>query len=266
MARRFQFVAVSNPTEAPSSESKKSAYSHAFRQAHAKRRREQMERYRKEVIYNPPKNTLNISERAILSPWSQTLNGNKDPFSALARPLSSAEYFLLDHYVHVVVPLTVGHCGLFDYPGDHKAQLLREWVALAITDDALMVAAILLGTCRYILRAQPDNNTVFLQLALQYKQTCLRTLRHEMSHVSAPINIMTVAKAIALALDEVTIGEHNIARKHLKGVLAMVAFSGGAERIGLTGLLERMYRKFMEIFELKDSGMDVSCNEIMTQC
>lgn len=104
--------------------------------------------------------------------------------------------------VDVIVPFTIGHCGLFDYPGDHKTQLIREWVGLALTDDALMIAAILLSTCRYILQAQPDN-LVFVQLALQYKQICLRTLRQEMSNTSTPVNIMTVAKALALALDEV---------------------------------------------------------------
>lgn len=104
--------------------------------------------------------------------------------------------------VHVIVPFTVGHCGLFDDPGDSKTQLLREWVGLAIADDALMIAAVLLSTCRYILQTQPGNR-IFVQLALQYKQICLETLRREMSNASAPVSIMTVAKALALALDEV---------------------------------------------------------------
>lgn len=105
--------------------------------------------------------------------------------------------------IHVIVPFTIGHCGLFDYPGDHKTQLLREWVGLAVTDDAFMIAAVLLSTCRYILLVQPDNPT-FVQLALQYKQTCLHILRQEIHDASSStVNIMTVAKAIALAVDEV---------------------------------------------------------------
>jgi hypothetical protein len=239
MARQFQFVVVSNPTEAPSPESKKLAYSHAFRQAHAQRRREQTERYRKEIASVLVKKVSTASEETVSSPLSQVLNSNRDLFSSLARPLSPVEYFLLNHCmsiitvfllpkylsmggdspqdrqpsrplsdialvtdVHVVVPFTIGHCGLFDYPGDHKTQLLREWVGLAITDNALMIAAILLSTCRYILQVQPGN-LVFVQLALQYKQICLQTLRQEMSATSAPVNLMTVAKALALAVDEV---------------------------------------------------------------
>ncbi|KAI0447480.1 hypothetical protein F4803DRAFT_574686 [Xylaria telfairii] len=264
MARQFQFVTVSNPTEAPSSESKKLAYSHAFRQAHARRRRERTEKYRKEIASVPVNRVFTVPEGAVPSPLRQVLNSNKDLFSCLARPLSSVEYFLLNHYVHVIVPFTIGHCGLFDYPGDHKTQLLREWVGLAITDDALMIAAVLLSTCRYILHVQPGN-LIFVQLALQYKQICLGTLRQEMSNTSTPVNTMTVAKALALAVDEVTAGEHNIARKHLKGVVAMVDSRGGARELGLTGLLERMYRKFMGALDLKDREIDLVCSNILTQ-
>ncbi|KAK3313648.1 hypothetical protein B0H66DRAFT_357662 [Apodospora peruviana] len=202
MARQFQFVTVSNPTEAPSANSKKLAFSHAFRQAHAQRRRERTEKYRKEVASVAVNKVLTASDEAVSIPPIQALGSRKDPFSSLARPLSPVEYFLLNHYAHVIVPFTIGHCGLFDHPGDHKTQLLQEWVGLAITDDALMIAAILLSTCRYILQFQPGNLGI-AKLALQYKQICLQTLRQEMSNISAPVSIMTVAKALALAVDEV---------------------------------------------------------------
>jgi hypothetical protein len=102
------------------------------------------------------------------------------------------------------VPLSIGHCGLFDHPGDHRTEILREWVGLAINDNALMVAAVLLSTCRHILLTQP-NHPVFTRMALQYKQICLRTLRQEISTTSSQINAMTVAKAVALAIDEVSL-------------------------------------------------------------
>lgn len=105
--------------------------------------------------------------------------------------------------VQVIVPFTLGHCGLFDYPGDHKTQLLREWVGLAVTDDALMGAAVLLSTCRYILQQVQPGNPVFVQLALQYKHICLQTLRQDMDDSSAPVNSMTIAKIFALVVDEV---------------------------------------------------------------
>ncbi|KAL2849805.1 hypothetical protein BJX68DRAFT_237816, partial [Aspergillus pseudodeflectus] len=258
MPPRFQFVTVSNPTEAPSSESKKVAYSHAFRQAHAQRRRRQREEYTRDTHRSVPANKVPTAfEEAISSPLSQAFNSNKDLFSSLARPLSSVEYCLLNHYVHVIVPLTTGHCSLFDYPGDHKTQLLREWVGLAVADDTLMVAAVLLSTCRYILQFQQPDNLVFARLALQYKQICLHTLRQEVVNMSidncsaAPVSTMTVAKALALALDEVALGEHGIARKHLRGVVAMVDSRGGTGELGLTGLLERMYQRLMGALEIE---------------
>jgi hypothetical protein len=67
-----------------------------------------------------------------------------------------------------------------------------------------MVAMVLLGTCRYLLRAQPGNLALG-RLALQYKQACIQTLRQEISKTNNAINLMTVAKALALALDEVAI-------------------------------------------------------------
>lgn len=103
MARQFQFIAVSNPTEAPSPESKKLAYSHAFRHAHARRRREQTEKYRKEIASVQVNNVCITSEEAVSSPLSQVLNSNKDLFSSLARPLSSVEYFLLNHCMSIII-------------------------------------------------------------------------------------------------------------------------------------------------------------------
>lgn len=104
--------------------------------------------------------------------------------------------------VNVIVPFTIGHCGLFEDTEEHKFQLLRDWVGLAVTDGVLMVAAILLSSCRYILKMQPENIHIG-RLALQYKQTSLQTLRADMTDNSAPFHLATIAKALALAIDEV---------------------------------------------------------------
>jgi hypothetical protein len=103
MARQFQFVAVSNPTEASSSESKKLVYSHAFRQAHAQRRRETMKKYRKEMASVSVNKAFTTSKEAVSSPLSQVLNSNKNLFSSLARPLSSVEFFLLNHCMSIII-------------------------------------------------------------------------------------------------------------------------------------------------------------------
>lgn len=108
MTSQFRFV-VSHPTEAPSSESKRLAYSHAFRQAHAQRRRKQIESHRKATATSP---SFTVGEaftapgEAVSASWprlSHMLNGNRDPFSSLARPLSSTEYFLLNHCMYSTI-------------------------------------------------------------------------------------------------------------------------------------------------------------------
>lgn len=82
--------------------------------------------------------------------------------------------------------------------------MLREWVGLAITDHAFMVAAILLSTCRHILRHQP-NNPVFTRMALEYQQICVHALREEVGAAPSTISVMSVAKAVALGIDEVSL-------------------------------------------------------------
>jgi hypothetical protein len=100
------------------------------------------------------------------------------------------------------VPYCVTNCFLFDKPGDHQGQVLREWVGLAITDQDLLDAGILLSACRSILRSRPDDPK-FTQMALHYRQRGLQALRHAISDVTSPISILTIATALALVFDEV---------------------------------------------------------------
>ena len=51
-------------------------------------------------------------------------------------------------------------------------------------------------------------------------------------------------------------GEHNIARKHVQGVVAMVQSGGGPESLGLTGLLERMCHIFTKELKLTDTDVE----------
>lgn len=40
----------------------------------------------------------------------------------------------------------------------------------------------------------------------------------------------------------------------------MVQLGGGPELIGLTGLLERMYHRFLKALTLKDAEVDIMCS------
>jgi hypothetical protein len=239
MARRLKFIVVSNPSEHGSSESRESIQSHIMRQVHADKRRLRMQEHQRETRQDLALQDLDLLRSYVSGPLSSITAGLTDPFSATARPLSSGEYFLLHHCtcldkwnhlirpgseiesalmqeklkrqfsesnaladIQFVVPAQIGHCALFEHPGDHKATIMREWVSLAITDDALMAAAVFLSTCRWILLQRPGH-AVVTRLALQYKSTCLRSLRLDVGGRASVVKQSTVAKAIALAIDEV---------------------------------------------------------------
>ena len=99
MPRNFEFVTVSKPTEPASSEIRRLAHSHAIRQVHAKKRRLRTQRYQGELDHATPLSLekLKVPELQVLSPLRLMPGNSKDPFSSLARPLSSEEYFLLNH-------------------------------------------------------------------------------------------------------------------------------------------------------------------------
>lgn len=80
---------------------------------------------------------------------------------------------------------------------------MQDWVGLAMTDDALLTGAVLLSTCRYMLRERPDNQIVS-QLAMSYQHDSIRALRKSLVNQSLAANRLTVAEAVALVIDSVT--------------------------------------------------------------
>ena len=60
---------------------------------------------------------------------------------------------------------------------------------------------------------------------------------------------------------QVNSGEYGIAREHLQGVLAMIQFSGGLKSLCITGLLQRMYDRFIMSLKLTDTGIDALCSK-----
>ncbi|KAF5692114.1 UPF0136 domain-containing protein [Fusarium globosum] len=177
----------------------------------------------------------------------RVLGYSRDPFAALPKQLLSHETFLLDHYVRVVVPYNVRTCRLFNQMNDHEGHVMRDWVGLAITDSDLLSSIILLGACRHILTNNPNSG--LMQAALQYKYNGLKALRHAVSGASPTLSAVTIAKACAMALDEVSFGEAVVARQHIQGVFAMIEAAGGSQCLDGTGLLKRMYLRFLEMRE-----------------
>ncbi|KAH7137619.1 hypothetical protein EDB81DRAFT_900988, partial [Dactylonectria macrodidyma] len=202
MPLRFQFVNVSNPGNPASSETRTLTHSHAIRQAHAKERRLRMQRYHSEASQvNAGEHETTALEPCFPGPLSQMPDNSRDPFSTLPRSMSSQEYFLLDYYVRSVVPNMVTHCSTFNSIGNLEILIIRDWVSLAIM-DAEFLSAILLGACRHILRDRPNDPNI-TRMALRYRQTCLQALRQTIGGIFPAVSLLTFAKSLALAFDEV---------------------------------------------------------------
>lgn len=126
MAAQFQFVTVSNPTKSGSSESRKLNHSHIMRQVHAKKRLLQMQRFQNESINCGTKPNLGIFKPFLSSPLHQVFTNTKDPFSSLARPLLSEEYFLLDHCMFIdAIPDCLPRLALLSLTSEQLAHQLH---------------------------------------------------------------------------------------------------------------------------------------------
>lgn len=81
----------------------------------------------------------------------------------------------------------------------------REWVRLTVTNTGSL-DGIFLAACRHLLKTQEEQQQqYFKQLALQYKVSCLESLREAISiDPSSLINDSAVAVGILLAYDEVS--------------------------------------------------------------
>jgi hypothetical protein len=104
--------------------------------------------------------------------------------------------------IHTVVPFSASHCGIFEGFGNYKAEIMQGWLGFAMNDPDLLNTAILLSACRSVLREKPNDSSL-TELALQYKQHGLQSLRRTINDISRKINALIVAKALALAIDEV---------------------------------------------------------------
>ncbi|KAH7200972.1 hypothetical protein BKA60DRAFT_612593 [Fusarium oxysporum] len=212
MPRNFQFVTVSNPAEPVPHHVRSLTHSHAVRQRHAKERRLRMQKHQEDMSRNAESTSL-----------SKVLGYGRDPFAALPKQLLSHENFLLNHYIRVVVPHNVKTCRLFNQMNDHEGRVMRDWVGLAITDSDLLCSIILLGACRHILISNPKSGLT--QVALQYKYNGLKALRHAVSGASPTVNALTIAKACAMALDEMEYDRQHISVQAIHKIISILLLS-----------------------------------------
>lgn len=102
-----------------------------------------------------------------------------------------------------VIPNLITNCDAFETPETHHMLIMRDWIGLAIVDRDFLYAGIFLAACRNILHHMP-HDPLFTELALQYRQRAIQSLRQVVSDAGIRLSTVTIAKALALAFDEVS--------------------------------------------------------------
>ncbi|UKZ64029.1 uncharacterized protein TrAtP1_005250 [Trichoderma atroviride] len=124
--------------------------------------------------------------------------------STFVTPINTFEAGLFDYFVQVVVPYGKSHCEHFTDNPTYRDGLKREFLPLVLTNIGLLSGA-LLATCHSLLIQ--SQNSVYEQLAIQYKVACLGHLNNAMPCGTDFIEDSTVIQALLLASNDCIYGE-----------------------------------------------------------
>ncbi|KAI2705214.1 transcriptional regulator family: Fungal Specific TF [Penicillium roqueforti] len=228
----IQFIHSSKPgvPEVASAEMRRRVHSHAARSAHAKKRRQRVIEYHAiKTISGSEDESLPFSTAAaeiaisvITSPLGFLGSHRRDPFASFARSLNSNEDFLLDYYMANVVPCSTSQRSQISHPESCTQHLNKHFVQLAAT-NASSLNGLFLVSCRHLSQYLPHNGPYFVQLALQYKIACVRSLREAISssEIHSPISDSTLALPLFLAHDEILVGDGPSTKIHVQGAIQM---------------------------------------------
>ncbi|KAH8804380.1 hypothetical protein F5884DRAFT_406185 [Xylogone sp. PMI_703] len=171
-------------------------------------------------------------------PRSPLICSRGDPFQSCARAVSTAESFLIDHYMTFVVDYGYTEC---DHGGG-QALFLRQvrscWVPWSLTHQGLL-AGILMTACRSLVALFP-HITYYRVKLLKYKSECINIARAALSLEDRPCNDYTIAIALVLAAEEFMNGNTAGFSLHGKGIMKMIDMRGGRKNLGPEGFLEHL--------------------------
>lgn len=150
---------------------------------------------------------------------------------------------------------------------ERYCQLMRaELVRLLVTRDHSLDSLFLIA-CRHLTETnseRPEEKGRYMQLALQYKVSCLKSLNKSISSEIENASIIsdsTFATAMMLASDEVSasqyhlkygpkaliplkfklsLGDYSMARNHISGILRMAQHNGGPQNLGCNGFMRHL--------------------------
>ncbi|BCS30773.1 uncharacterized protein APUU_81076A [Aspergillus puulaauensis] len=226
-----------------SAEVQRLVHSHAARAAHAKVRRQRLIEYQAAKTSSGSEDerrpfstaAAEIAMAAIPSPLGLLGSDRRDPFASFARHLNPAECYLLDYYIANVIPCSTLQRSQISYPGKVGTPLLNtQFVQLAAT-SASSLNGLFLVTCRHLSQHLPHNGP-YVQLALQYKIACTRSLTEAISssEMRFPISDSILALALFLAHDEILIGDGPSTKIHVQVAIQMARHNSAFDKTDLS--------------------------------
>lgn len=128
--------------------------------------------------------------------------------------------------------------------------MTADWVRLALNDPECL-NSLFLNASRHISvsHQQVQQQERFTELAVRYKLLSVRAVSRAIAGSegeASGFSDAVFAEILALAFDEVLLGESAMTKRHVQGALEMVEVNGGWGALGLNGFLEMLLLRYVE--------------------
>ncbi|PTB62723.1 hypothetical protein BBK36DRAFT_1128494 [Trichoderma citrinoviride] len=267
-----QFLNLTNPHDATSSEALAVIRSHVAKNTHG--RKQQSRRARLEIRQYFPIQSSQVSDRLpqgtlqtqteepshasvarqqqnredaqiierriwIPNPLTSVTSTRKNPFQTSVTIISDSENALVDHYITFVIDHGYTDCMHSETEQALLQRVRSQFVPWSLTERGLL-AGLFMAACRSLLTLHPENDAYRVSL-LKYKSECFEILRASLSTPEKCISDHTIALALVLATEEANAGQFlcgNVEyRLHGEAVIKMVRMRGGIKEFGTDGIL-----------------------------
>lgn len=104
--------------------------------------------------------------------------------------------------IKVVIPSKLSSCPALKNMKDMQEPFVKDWASLALADVGFL-SGILIIACRHLCICH-YRESYFRQLAMEYKVTCVRSLRQAIASSRPFSSNSAVSRGLALAFDEVS--------------------------------------------------------------
>ncbi|KAK0377185.1 hypothetical protein CLIM01_05439 [Colletotrichum limetticola] len=234
---QFIYVHEQDNSNVASAESQRRAHSHAATTAHARARRQ------RNLQYQAVRST-DVQVAADSTLIKSLRSARRDSFASFAKRFSSVEDFLLDYYVHNVVPCSNYEPTRSGFLDGCTGSLNHQFIQLAATSSSALNGPFLVIS-RHLSHCFPQQKPHYTQLALQDEVACARLLMDVISclKMRSPISDSIITIAVFLAKDEILVGDVASTQQHLQGAIHMVRHNGALNNRGFNMSLYDIIQK-----------------------